>query len=159
MNKKVLAFDHLKYMQSALRLARKAYACDEVPVGAIVVGPDGTILGRGYNQVEKRGVQTGHAELIAITQAAKKRGDWRLDGCILYVTLEPCIMCMGLIRLSRFEAIIYGASSPLFGYRLDNEALSSVYKRDMIVEGGVCASESRQLMKQFFNKKRMNPGE
>lgn len=147
------------YMGLALRLAHKAALLDEVPVGAIVVAPDGTIVGKGYNCVERHHCQSAHAELRAIEQAARKLGDWRLENCVLFVTLEPCIMCMGLIRLSRLKGVVYGATSPLFGYRLDNAAMPSVYKKDIIIESGVCAQEVQSLMKQFFNQKRDKKGE
>ena len=159
--------NHHFYMEKALVLAQKAADLDEVPVGAVVVGPDGAILGTGFNQVEAMQSQTGHAEIIAIKQASAHLGNWRLEDCSIYVTLEPCNMCMGLIRLSRLDRLIYGASSPLFGYRfidekgrdLDNEGLAWVYKNDVIVESGVGAQEAQKLLKQFFQKKRKKKDE
>lgn len=147
------------YMNEALKEAARAQAQDEVPIGAIVVGPDGMILGRGYNQVETQKTQRAHAEGIAIERAAHGRGDWRLDGCTLYVTLEPCHMCMGLMRLSRIERVVYAASSPLFGYRLDKDAGPWVYKNDIQITQGVAAVEARQLLKLFFQSKRNKKGE
>jgi tRNA(adenine34) deaminase len=143
------------YMAQALAQAHKAEAIEEVPIGALVVDVQGTIIGRGFNQVEKRHTQAAHAEIIAIMHAGKKLKDWRLKGCWLYVTLEPCALCMALIRLSRLQGIIYGASSPLFGYRLDNNIDLSVYNKDLLVTiSGVMADEAGALLKQFFKTKR-----
>lgn len=143
------------FMQHALAQARKALACDEVPIGAIVVAPDGTIVGRGYNQVEKRGCQVAHAEMRAIQQACKKLGDWRLGGHWVYVTLEPCSMCMSFMKLSRVAGVVYGAESPLFGYHLDKDAGHRVYNKNTVqIQAGVCAEEAVSLLKQFFKNKR-----
>lgn len=143
------------YMKKALQLAKKAFAADEVPIGALVVDVQGNILGRGYNQVEKKQQQIAHAEVIAITKASKQLNSWRLDNCWLYVTLEPCRMCMGLIRLSRLQGVIYAADSPLFGYSLDKEGIVPVYKENIIkIMKGICAQESADLLKQFFKQKR-----
>jgi len=143
------------FMRQALKLARKALACDEVPIGAIVVSPEGVVLGRGYNKVIGARSQTEHAEAVAIRRAGKKLGDWRLEGCWIYVTLQPCAMCINLIHLSRLSGVIYGAESPLFGYHLDKGAGLRVYKRDALATlGGVESSESVLLLKQFFKEKR-----
>lgn len=147
--------DHQSYMSQALKQAHKAYSYDEVPIGAVVVNTQGAIIGRGYNQVEKRKVQTAHAELLAITQACKKKDDWRLDGCWLYVTLEPCLMCMGLSRLSRIAGIVYGADSKLFSYRLDMVDKIPLYNKNIIIIGGVQAEQSINLLREFFKKKRI----
>jgi tRNA(adenine34) deaminase len=143
------------YMQLAFKQAQKAFGHDEVPVGAIVVTEDGIILGRGYNQVAKRGQQIAHAEVIAISKASKKIGDWRLDNCWLYVTLEPCKMCMGLVNLSRLKGIVFGAPSKLFGYRLDKEGQVSLYNKDVKIKEGIFAEESAALLKKFFKQKRL----
>jgi len=143
------------FMKKALRLAQKAFDADEVPVGALVVDQEGIIIGRGYNQVEKRNCQRAHAEQLAIQQACAKRKDWRLDNCTLYVTLEPCKMCIGLIEISRIKYLVYGASSPLFGYQLDNEQGSQLYKKSIkAVRPGVLADQAAALLKQFFKRKR-----
>ncbi len=141
-------------MRKALDMARKAECIDEVPIGAIVVDANGTIIGKGYNQVERKKTQLAHAEIIALEQATRKKGDWRLDGCIIYVTLEPCRMCMSLIQISRLQGIVYATESPRFGYQLDNIAISSVYKKDVQVKGGVVAGDAQHILKQFFQKKR-----
>ena len=98
-----------EYMLKALELAEKAYSLGEIPVGAIVVSPDGEIIGEGYNQRELLNSPTAHAEVIAIEQAAKRMAQWRLTGCTLYVTLEPCPMCAGAIMNSRLKRVVYGA--------------------------------------------------
>jgi tRNA(adenine34) deaminase len=144
-----------RFMRQALTLARKALAIDEVPIGALVVSPEGVILGRGYNKVTCTHSQTEHAEAVAIRRAGKKLGDWRLEGCWLYVTLQPCAMCMNLINLARLAGVVYGAESPLFGYHLDKGAGLRVYKRGALaIIGGVESDEAVQLLKQFFNEKR-----
>lgn len=143
------------FMKIALKLADKAFKQGEIPIGALVVNQYGVIIGRGFNKVEKQKTQSAHAEIAAIKQASKKTGDWRLNGCWLYVTLEPCHMCIGLIKLSRLQGIVYGADSPLFGYSLDNQFNSRVYKNDkFFVIKGVLAQESEQLLKKFFAAQR-----
>ncbi|WP_367614240.1 nucleoside deaminase [Allobaculum sp. Allo2] len=102
-------------MKKALRLARKAETENEVPVGAIVVDENGTIIGRGYNRREKRQSVTEHAELMAIASACRKLHSWRLENCSLYVTLEPCVMCSGAIIQSRIAHVYYGAKDPKAG--------------------------------------------
>ena len=98
-----------EYMTTALELARRAFELGECPVGAIVVAPDGSIIGEGYNLREKLQSPTAHAEILAIEQAAKALGSWRLTDCTLYVTLEPCPMCAGAIMNSRLKRLVYGA--------------------------------------------------
>lgn len=142
-------------MQQALAQARKAYVREEVPIGAVLVDGDGSIIARAYNQVEKQDTQAAHAELLAINKAGKAKSDWRLNDCWLYVTLEPCSMCMNLVYLSRIKGIVFAAASPLFGYRLDNNQSDQVYKKITIeVIEGICADESAYLLKCFFNKRR-----
>lgn len=146
--------DH-ELMQQALIEAHKAYEIDEVPIGAIIVNAEGVIVARTHNSVERDCTQRAHAESLAIELAGKTLGDWRLNGYWLYVTLEPCSMCMGLITLSRLSGVVYGASSPLFGFSLDKQDDLWVYKRDAfsIIEGVKC-EESANLLKQFFHDKR-----
>jgi len=135
--------------------AHKALDNDEVPIGCIVVDPDGQRVATGYNRVEKRGCQTAHAEMIALQKVCKKLGDWRLDGYWVYVTLEPCSMCFSFMKLCRVAGVVYGADSPLFGYHLDKDAGLRVYNKNAVqIFGGVCAERSVSLLKQFFQKKR-----
>lgn len=146
----------LTFMGHALREAQKAGLRDEVPIGAIVISPQGKILGRGHNQVEKKHSQYAHAESMALAAAGKQSKDWRLTGSWVYVTVQPCAMCIALIRLSRCAGVIYGAQSPLFGYHLvDNETPHSLYKKDVMhIESGVAAHEAAMILKEFFKKKR-----
>ena len=143
------------FMKKALALARKASQQGEIPVGAIIVDQGGNIIGRGYNSVEKHKTQLAHAELNAISKAVKKVGDWRLNGCTIYVTLEPCGMCFHAIGLSRISRIVYGAPSPLFGFHLDSKENIQIYQKhvDKIVKG-VCEESSTKLLKSFFEKRR-----
>ena len=143
------------YMQQALEQAYKAQEKDEVPVGAVVVNSDGVIIARAHNNVERDCSQRSHAESLAIEQAGKILKDWRLEGCWVYITLEPCVMCISLIKLSRLKGVVYGAASPLFGFQLDKIEKDSVYKRDTfsLIEG-VCSGESAEILKKFFRKKR-----
>ncbi len=143
------------YMNMALKQAKKALAKDEVPIGAVIVSPEGEILASAYNRVETKKSQIAHAEILAITKATKKIGDWRLDGCSIYVTLEPCMMCLGSIALSRIENIYYGAKSLLYGYHIDIGALPDLYKKQIkLIQSGICQVESAEILKSFFNKKR-----
>ena len=144
----------LYFMGKALEQAKRSLLYDEVPVGAVVVNDKGIIIGRGYNKVEKNGTQNDHAEIIAIRKAAKKVGDWRLQGCSIYVTLEPCLMCFGLIQLSRIEKIIFGAPSTLFGASLMMANNLPTYAKHLQVEGGVKRQECLEVIKMFFKEKR-----
>ncbi len=148
--------NHQFYMRKALALARRAFTRDEVPVGALIVNKQGDIIARAFNQAECKMTQIAHAELAALAKAGKKMGDWRLEGCWLYVTLEPCAMCMNAIILSRVEGVVFGAQSPLFGYhKVDKHAPSWLYKRDnLAIIGGVCEEDSRTLLQDFFKQKR-----
>jgi len=145
------------FMKEALKQAQLAYAINEVPIGAIIVNAQGTIIARAHNSVERDHSQRSHAESLAIEQASKTLGDWRLNNHWLYVTLEPCTMCMGLIALSRLGGVVFAAPSPLFGFRLDKQEDLWVYKRDTfpIIEG-VQKEESASLLKKFFQKKRIH---
>ncbi len=143
------------YMAEALRQAVLALEDDEVPVGAIIV-QGGQIIGRAHNQRERLGDPTAHAEMIAITQAAEHVGNWRLENCTMYVTLEPCTMCAGAIVLARLPRLVFGARDPKAG------AVGSIYDipRDpklnhtVDVTGGVLEPECGGILTEFFRLKR-----
>lgn len=147
--------DHSFYMQLALKEAQKAAQRNEVPIGAIIIGPEGDLIAKGFNQVEKRHSQAAHAEHIAIQKAGRVLGDWRLLHCTIYITLEPCAMCMNLIVLSRIPMVVYGASSLKFGFCLDKEGLVSLYRRNTVtIIPGVQADQSEALLQRFFSSRR-----
>ena len=151
----MISKNKIDLMDKALKLAEKALERGEVPIGALVIDSEGAIIGKGYNQTEHRGSQIEHAEMIAIRHAYKKMDDWRLNGCWIYVTLEPCLMCFGLIQLSRLHGVVYGAPSTLFGVGLSRarESIPS-YAKDMVIEGGIQQEESLKLLKLFFARAR-----
>jgi len=142
-------------MREALHLAAQAFAEGEAPVGAVVArGSD--ILGRGRNQRENKNDPTAHAELLAIRQAAQALGGWRLTGCTLYVTLEPCPMCAGAIVLARLDAVWYGAADSRAGccgsvYRITEDP---AFTHTVPAFGGLLAAEGAALLQEFFRKKR-----
>lgn len=143
------------YMAQALDCAREAMAADEVPIGAVVVDEQGEIIARAANSMEHDCSQGSHAEMKALSLAGAQRKNWRLEGCWIYVTLEPCAMCMYACLLSRVAGIVYGAESNLYGYHLDNALLLQVYKKDTLsVIKGVCAQEAQELLRVFFKHKR-----
>ncbi len=148
------------FMRKAYCQALRALAKNEVPIGAVVVSGKGQLLGRGHNKTEANYGQNNHAEVLAIQSAGKKLQDWRLTGATLYVTLEPCAMCVALICLSRIERIVYGATSPLFGHHLDKETLPNLYKKHIKgITAGIMAEETELLLKNFFKKKRNESGQ
>jgi tRNA(adenine34) deaminase len=141
-------------MDQALRLAQKGLDKGEVPVGALIVDENGTIMAQAYNAAERRGCQLGHAETLAIAKACKKRGNWRLNGCSIYVTLEPCLMCYGLIRLSRIEKLIYATPSTLFGY--SREVITpDNYPGNIAITSGLKQDASLAMLRKFFGQARM----
>jgi len=146
---------HSYFMEQAIELAKIALDAGEIPVGAIVVDEDGTIIGTGYNQVETDQTQIRHAEIIALEQAAHTKKDWRLSKCWLYVTLEPCLMCLGAISLSRLEGIAFGATSPDFGglKMLDLDG-KSVYLKNLMLLRGLKENQCVDMLKVFFKRAR-----
>lgn len=146
---------HESYMRMALSLAEQAYEADEVPVGAVVVH-EGRVIAAAYNQREMLRDPTAHAEMIAITQAAESRGDWRLEQCTLYVTLEPCAMCAGAILQARIPLVVYGATDPKAGavqtlyHLLDDFRLN--HRAEVVA--GVLAPQCGAILTQFFADKR-----
>ena len=143
--------EHEKFMMAAIEEAGKAAAIGEVPIGAVVVR-NGEIVGRGYNLRETQKDPTLHAEMIAIREASEKLGGWRLIGCTLYVTLEPCPMCAGAIVQSRIEQVVYGAPDPKAGCAgtLMNLLEEPRFNHQVPVIEGVLAEECAQLLKDFF---------
>ena len=146
-----------KYMKKALLQARKAYALTEVPIGCVIV-QDGKIIARGYNRRNTDKNTLSHAELIAIRKAAKKTGDWRLEDCTLYVTLEPCPMCAGAIVQSRIKRVVYGASNPKAGCAgsVLNILDCSGFNHQVETTGGVLLEECAGLLREFFAELRLD---
>ena len=140
-----------QYMALALELAREAAAAGEVPVGCVVVSPDGEVIGRGRNLREETGDACAHAEVLAIREACEHLGTWRLSGCTLYVTLEPCPMCAGAIINSRIPTVVYGAKEPLSGscgsvINLFEER----YGHHPAIYGGVLREDCAGVLSDFF---------
>lgn len=137
-------------MSKALLLAEKAFSLGEAPVGAVVVNSRGDIIGEGFNQREKSQNPLGHAEIIAIEQAAAYLKNRRLDDCSVYVTLEPCLMCAGAIMLSRLRRLVYGAYAPKTGAV---SSVASVYDFPFgyrpMTRGGVLEAECAALLSEF----------
>ncbi|HNY90653.1 MAG: tRNA-specific adenosine deaminase [bacterium ADurb.Bin431] len=149
--------DHAAWMRLALAEARKALNKNEVPVGAVVVY-EGRVIGRGHNLIESLQDPTAHAEMLAVTAAANTLASWRLDQSILYVTLEPCMMCTGAILLARIPLIVYGAADPRYGACGSALQMADGAKLDIQarVIGGIMKEESSLLLKEFFRKLRQN---
>jgi tRNA(adenine34) deaminase len=143
-------------MRLALDEAREALAHDDVPIGSVIVDADGTELARARNARERDADPTAHAELVALRDAAAKRGSWRLEGATLYVTLEPCAMCAGAMVLARIDRLVYGAVDPKAGAvgSLYNIAQDSRLNHRIDVVSGVLADEASALLKTFFKAKR-----
>ncbi len=144
-------------MRAALALAEESASEDEVPVGAVVVQlGDGEIIGRGRDRKMALHDPTAHAEILALREAAVHRGDWRLEGCALIVTLEPCPMCAGAAIMARVDSIIYGATNPKFGAvgtRVDIPG-GFVWNHVVKVHGGVMADECGAILTSYFRAKR-----
>jgi tRNA(adenine34) deaminase len=138
------------YMKLALLQAQQGSKRGEIPIGAIVVDQDGVIIGEGHNLVETKQTQTAHAEMQALTQAAQKKGDWRLQNCTLYSSLEPCAMCMSAAILSRIRCVVFAATSPIFGYRVDKGIGFTLYNCPIEIHEGILASEASALLRTFF---------
>ncbi|MBI1223103.1 MAG: nucleoside deaminase [Bacteroidetes bacterium] len=139
------------FMKQALRLAKQAFDEDEIPVGAIVVC-ENQIIGKGYNQTERLNDVTAHAEMLALTAAFSALNSKYLKECTLYVTLEPCVMCAGALFWSQIDRVVFGASDKKRGYQHFNAEI--LHPKTEIV-GGILAEESEQLMKTFFQAKRV----
>ena len=144
-------------MRRAIELARAAGLRGEIPVGAVVVDRDGVVLGEGSNRREEAKNTMGHAEIEAINNACCKIGDWRLDGCTLYVTLEPCPMCAGAIINSRIKTVIFGAFDKKAGSASRDSIIdlfSLPYNHKPEVFCGICEKECSELLTNFFEEKR-----
>jgi tRNA(adenine34) deaminase len=144
-----------RWMREALAEAASALEAGEVPVGAVVVR-EGRIIGRGRNEVETRKTATAHAEILAIDRASNESGDWRLDGCSVYVTSEPCHMCLGALYLARAERVIYGARQPRSGACGSVGELhhADLYGHRLVVKGGVLEEDCLLLLRKFFTRLR-----
>lgn len=146
-----------KWMKLALKLAKRAAALGEVPVGAVLVGPEG-VIAQGYNQRETLSTPLGHAEAVTLHRAAKKTRNWRLENTTLYVTLEPCLMCAGALLQSRVGRVVYGAKDPKGG------AVESLYKtfqdkrlnHQIEFTSGVLGLECAELLQEFFQERRFD---
>lgn len=144
-----------KYMAAALSLAREAAEKGDVPVGCVIADAGGNIIGRGRNRREERPDATAHAEIEAIAQACAALGDWRLTGCTMYVTLEPCPMCAGAIINSRLSCLVYGAREPVSGSCGSViDLFSENYGHRPAVFAGVLAEDCSELLKAFFRGRR-----
>jgi tRNA(adenine34) deaminase len=141
-----------RFMRLAIEQARIAGRMGEVPIGAVITDGEDKVISSGYNLREAGNDPTGHAEIIAIKKAGEALGSWRLEGSVLYVTIEPCLMCMGAIILARIKRLVFGARDPKAG------AVFSVYEigndrrlnHTVEVTEGICAEECSALLKDFF---------
>ena len=147
-------------MARALELARAGGLRGEVPVGAVVVR-SGVVLAESHNRTVERGDPTAHAELVAIRAAARRLGDWRMTGCTLYVTLEPCAQCAGAIVLARIPRLVFGARDPKSGMAgsLGNLVQDTRLNHRVELRGGVLADESSRLLRTFFRARRRRSGQ
>lgn len=149
---KTMAYEE-KFMKKAIMLAKKASEIDEVPVGAVIV-KDGNIISSAYNQKEHKNLATAHAEILAINKACKQLGDFRLIGCDMYISLEPCVMCTGAILSSRIENVYFGAfitNGSISASELSDRAELN-HKTNF--EGGYLLNECSKLVSDYFKEKR-----
>ena len=148
--------DEEKFMKEAIRQAKKAYALREVPIGCVIVY-EGKIIASGYNRRNTDKNTTSHAEINAIRKASKKLGDWRLEGCTLYVTLEPCQMCAGAIVQARIDKVVIGSMNPKAGCAgsVLNLLEMDGFNHKVEVERGVLEEECSTMLSGFFKELRM----
>ena len=144
-----------KYMKEAIRQAKKAYALGEVPIGCVIVY-EGKIIGRGYNRRNTDKNTLAHAEITAINKASKKMGDWRLEGCTLYVTLEPCQMCSGAIVQARIDEVVMACMNPKAGCAgsILNVLEMPEFNHQVTVSRGILEEECSEMLKTFFTELR-----
>ena len=142
-----------KYMKEALKEAQKSYNKEEIPVGAVIV-KDGKIIGRGHNLKETKNDTTNHAEIIAIKKASKKLKSWRLTGCTMYVTLEPCTMCAGALIQARLDKVVIGTMDEKTGAcgSVLNVVEDYKFNHRVEIEKGVMEKECKSIIQDFFNK-------
>lgn len=145
-----------KYMREALKEAKKALKIGEVPIGCVIVYQD-KIIGRGYNKRNKKKTTLAHAELIAIDKASKVIGDWRLEDCIMYVTLEPCQMCSGAIVQARMKKVVIGTMNPKAGCAgsIINILQMEEFNHQVEIERGVLQAECTDILQTFFKELRI----
>ena len=147
----------IKYMKEAIKEAKKAQLIDEVPIGCVIVKDD-KIIARGHNQRETKQSPIGHAEIIAINKASKKLKSWRLEGCDIYVTLEPCIMCSGAIIQSRINKVYYGASDPkggALGSSINVLEANNINHHPKVMSG-ILQEECSSIITNYFKAKRQS---
>lgn len=146
-----------RFMKEAIKEAYKAEKNGDVPVGAVIV-KDNKIISRAYNKKESSQIATKHAELIAIEKACGKLKNWRLNGCTMYVTMEPCLMCFGSILQSRIEKIIYSVENDKFGFQqnIDWNNYANTSNHKVEIESGICEEKCKEIMQNFFKEKRNN---
>lgn len=151
---------HEKFMLLALKQAKRALLYDEVPIGAVVVKED-KVIARAYNTRNKSKRATAHAELLAIEKACKKLNDWRLNGCTLYVTLEPCLMCIGACYNARIDKVYYGATDNNGGDKATDIVAKladiNTLNHNLQVEGGILSDQCSAILTQYFRSKRNKP--
>ena len=147
---------HEKYMKEALKQAKKAYLLGEVPIGCVIVN-EGKIIGRGYNRRNTDKNTLSHAEITAIRKASKKMGDWRLEGCTLYVTLEPCQMCSGAIVQARITEVVMGCMNPKAGCggSILNILEMPQFNHQVKVTRGILGEECSRMLTTFFKELRI----
>lgn len=147
--------DDVLYMKIALKEAEKSLKYDDVPIGAVIV-KDNQIISKAHNLKEKKQIATKHAEILAIEKACKKLKTWYLNDCVLYMTVEPCLMCCGAIIQSRIKKIVYATKNEKFGYV---ESVSEIFQNkknnhNVVIEKGPYEKESKELLVNFFKQKR-----
>jgi tRNA(adenine34) deaminase len=154
---KEMKIDHSKYMRKALFEAEKARQKAEVPIGAVLISEDGEILSASHNQTISLHDPTAHAEILVLRQAAEKTRNYRLLNTTLYVTIEPCVMCMGAIVHARISTLVFGAKDSKWGGAgsLYNLAADNRLNHQVEIVEGVCEDQCRSLMQEFFRLKRL----
>lgn len=160
MKKVEFSADDARWMRHALALAERAEQEGEVPVGAVLVGPDGQMVAEGWNRNITEHDPTAHAEVVALRRAGQALGNYRLTGCTLYVTLEPCAMCSMAMVHARLARVVYGATDPKTGAAgsVFNLLTDSRHNHRLVAEGGLLGDEAGQRLTDYFRRKRAKPG-